>query len=285
MSMKRLFYRRFEMNNKDIIAYIEAGTIGTAEVLELCKSVNRYPSQGPGLREIADAFVSQWYIGNNGTATGKDFIDLIRHTTYGVQEDMIAAAAKMWTKEDFDYSLSVLTRRLNILLAIAKSEKYSQEELFTVSQEFSKLTGRYAEQITDFWTSAVNSGVLDGEGLYKVAADEHYPTMYSCEMWGKSEEVALLAISKKLMTSEQLVEISSLYCLWKVTLAAVATQSLSDDQTILLSKHRPNQTNIWRSFAPHLRLEARTAEELAVFGKKVGSDDLWAIIRPLIESR
>lgn len=166
---------------------------------------------------------------------------------------------------------------LNAVIATVSAGKCSQEEIFTLSQELPDVRG----SLTHFWTSAVNSGVLNAQGLYSVVMDERYPN----GDFGKSEEITLLAISKNLMIPEQLVEISRLWGHWRVTLAAVATGTLSDDQVVTLSKHRPRQPDIWKSFAPHLRLEERTAEELVVLGEKVGKDEFWSIITPLIDSK
>jgi hypothetical protein len=111
--------------------------------------------------------------------------------------------------------------------------------------------------------------------------------MLAYNPWYDMQKVRLSAISKGLLSAEQMMEVcEKFYSHKEEAAAAVATGLLSDDQIIFLCSERNWQGRLeWDDILQYLKLEDRTVAELITLGEKVNSDKLWPSITKVVDSK
>lgn len=261
------------MNNVNAIALINTGALSTEKMLGLCE--NAHDNLNGDLRRYAvvRAFVRNWQSVNH-LASNQDFINVVAGCSNSVQAISVSAVASKWNKEDFEYAFQKLSCKGDLIFAAAPSGKYTQGEIF----EFGSRV--HDNNVINFWKQIVYANVLDVEGLYKVAMLAYNP-------WYEMQKVRLSAISKGLLSAEQMMEVCEKFdWLKEEATAAVATGLLSDDQIILLCSERNWQGRLeWDSILQYLKLEDRTVADLITLGEKAKSDKLWPSITKAIDSK
>jgi hypothetical protein len=172
------------------------------------------------------------------------------------------------------YGFQKLSCNGDLIFAAGPSGKYTQDEIFGFGSRV------HDNNLIDFWRQIVNANVLDAEGLYKVAMLAYNP-------WYDMQKVRLSAISKGLLSAEQMMEVcEKFYSHKEEAAAAVATGLLSDDQIIFLCSERNWQGRLeWDDILQYLKLEDRTVAELITLGEKVNSDKLWPSITKVVDSK
>ena len=171
----------------------------------------------------------------------------------------------------------------DLIFAAATSGKYTQDEVFAFGERF--YNKHSIESFPQYWTEVVNADILDADGLYKVAMRKGYQNWFAYA-WVKIQELAILVLSKHKLNAEQVMNICKDFDRFEISMAAIKTGVLSDDQILSLkSTARSVSEDFWGSIIPLLRLDNRTVSDLIVLGKKANSDKLWPSITKAIDSK
>lgn len=275
------------MNNANAIALIETGAMSTEKMLDLCEKATDNYNDDPRRTAVVRAFVRNWKSVNH-LASNQDFINVVVGCSNSVQACSVYAVASEWSREDFEYAFQKLSCNGDLIFVAGPSGEYTQEEVLDFANGFKN--NNYNINLLQYWELVIDIGVLDAEGLYKVASEAR---RYECPYHHiiSKEIVCIKALLKKLMSAEQMMEICGLYdSSWDITLAAITTGLLSDEQVLLLInsktaylQRRPE--NFWGILVPHLRFSDRTVDDLITLGEKANSDKLWPSIVEVINSK
>lgn len=270
------------MNNANAIALIETGALPTEKMLELCEKATDNYNDNPSRSTVVRAFVRNWKSANP-LASNQNLIDVVAVSSESVQAYTIYTIASKLARNDFEYSFQKLTCGVDLIFAAGASGKYTQDEVFAFGERF--YNEHSIESFPRYWTKVVNSNILDADGLYRVAMRDTYRNAFAYA-WVKIQELAILVLSKNKLNAAQVMDICKKFDRFEVSLAAIKTGVLSDDQILSLkSTARSVSNDFWGSVIPLLHLEDRTVSDLVALGEKANSDKLWPSITKAINSK
>lgn len=270
------------MNNANAIALIETGALSTEKMLELCEKATDNYNDDPRRLGVVRAFVRSWKLANP-LASNQNLIDVVVASSKLVQAHTVYIIASEMSREDFEYGFKTLSCGGDLIFAAGASGKYTQDEVFAFGERF--YNEQSIESFPQYWASVVNADVLDADGLYKVAMRKDYQNAFAYA-WVTIQKIAILVLSKNKLNAEQVMDICKQFDRFEVSMAAIKTGVLSDDQILSLkSTARLVSEDFWGSVIPLLHLEDRTVSDLVALGEKANSDELWPSITKAINSK
>lgn len=270
------------MNNANAIALIETGALSTEKMLELCEKATDNYNDDPHRLGMVHAFVRSWKLANP-LASNQNLIDVVVASSKLVQAHTVYIIASEMSREDFEYGFKTLSCGGDLIFAAGASGKYTQDEVFAFGERF--YNEQSIESFPQYWASVVNADVLDADGLYKVAMRKDYQNAFAYA-WVTIQKIAILVLSKNKLNAEQVMDICKQFDRFEVSMAAIKTGVLSDDQILSLkSTARLVSEDFWGSVIPLLHLEDRTVSDLVALGEKANSDELWPSITKAINSK
>lgn len=274
--------QEIEMNNANAIALIETGALPTEKMLELCEKATDNYNDDPRRPAVVRAFVRNWKSANH-LASNQNLIDVVATSSKSVQAHTVYTIASEMSREDFEYGFKTLLCGGDLIFAAGASGKYTQDEVFAFGERF--YNEHSIESFPRYWTSVVNADILDADGLYKVAMRNSYQNAFAYA-WVAIQELAILVLSKNKLNAEQVMDICKKFDRFEVSMVAIKTGVLSDDQILSLeSTARSVSEDFWGSVIPLLHLEDRTVSDLVALGEKANSDKLWPSITKAINSK
>lgn len=254
------------MNNTNAMNLIATGALSTVKMLDLCGRASDNDSKER--KELVRMFLKIWKESNHLSGV-QDLIDVITQR-YSVESIVVSHFTYDWNKGHFEYAFKKLSCTQTLLCVAAASGKYNQEEVFDFSERYSSYGNE--GHTASFWGDVVHAGILNAEGLYKIAMLKSEPdSQERIEM----QKLCLLIISKNLLRADQLMALCDKYKTDNnVAFAAIATGHLSDDQIVSLVCN--NVANYgWLDVISYLHLEDRTVEDMISFGEKANNIKLW----------
>lgn len=270
------------MKNANAIALIETGALSTEKMLDLCEKATDNYNDEPRRPAVVRAFVRNWKAANP-LASNQNLIDVVIGRSNPVQAHTVYTLASELSREDFEYGFQVLSCSGDLIFAAGASGKYTQDEVFAFGERF--YNERSIESFPCYWTGVVNADILDADGLCKVAMRDSYQNAFAYA-WVKIQELCILVLSKNKLNAEQVMEICKKFNRFEVSVAAIKTGVLSDDQILSLKSTATSSSHdYWGSVIPHLHLEERTVADLVTLGEKANSDKLWPSITKAIDSK
>lgn len=271
-----------EMNNVNAIALIETGVLSAEKMLELCEKATDNYNDDPRCSTVVRAFVRSWKSANP-LASNQNLIDVVATSSKLVQAHTVCIIASEMSREEFEHGFEVLSCGGDLVFAAGVSGKYTQDEVFALGECF--YNEHSIETFPRYWKAVVNADVLDADGLYKVAMRKDYQNAFAYA-WVKIQEIAILVLSKNKLNAAQVMDICKQFDCFEVSVAAIKTGVLSDEQILSLERTaRSASEDFWGSVIPLLRLDARTIPDLVALGEKANSDRLWPSITKVINSK
>lgn len=267
------------MNNAKTLSLIEGGLWPTMRMLEMCENASTLCDDYPRRSVLVSAFIKTWRSANP-LATNQDLIDVVVHSSISVIADTLNVVASELSRDDFEYAFQKLPHNGDLVLTAAGSGKYTQDEILAFGERFGRNRGLVTNVL---WTWLANSNHLDADGLYQVAIRDEAGQSSTEEGFAEMKKLAILVLSKKKLNTEQVMAICKKFDSFNVSLAAVKTGALSDDQVMSLRPRTfANQKVFWNAAVEPLHLKDRTVADLFALGRKAQSEVLQQIVQGII---